>query len=278
MKADDKTEAAVMAVVNKWLESYTARDIDAIMAFYAPDPGVVLIGTGADERCVGLAEIKALHEREWSQSEAGSFELRWYAVSAAGSVAWVATDVIVHVRVEGQEMHLPGRITAVLEQRGDTWLFLQLHGSLPATGQDEGQAWPTLPTAGGAEGEARPTLAGTWEYLLDDREGMSICTDTHYLWILVSKERESFQGDRPTEAEKASAFSSAYAEGGTYAYSGPTRVTHHRLFCTNPNLVGTEFSADNEFDGDLLRMWHLNPDGSRRAMVGMARRLKASTT
>ena len=102
---------------------------------------------------------------------------------------------------------------------------------------------------------------------------MSICTDTHYLWILVSKELEPFQGDRPTEAEKVRVFSDVYAEGGTYVYSGPTRVTHHRLFCTNPNLVGTEFSADHEFDGDLLKFWVLRPDGSKGPM-GMARRLK----
>jgi predicted ester cyclase len=56
-------------------------------------------------------------------------------------------DVTVHVRVEGQEMHLPARITAVLEQRGETWLILQLHGSLPAAEQEEGQAWPALPVA-----------------------------------------------------------------------------------------------------------------------------------
>lgn len=148
MQADDRTKAAVMGVINKWRESYAARDIDAIMALYAPDPDVVLIGTGAGERGVGLAEIKAMHESEWSQSEAGSLELGWHSVSAAGAMACVAMYVTVHVRVEGQEMHLPARITAVLEQRGDTWFILQVHGSLPAAEQEEGQAWPTPPTAG----------------------------------------------------------------------------------------------------------------------------------
>jgi ketosteroid isomerase-like protein len=74
MLRDDRTEAAVMDVMNKWRASHAARDIDAIMALYAPDPDVVVIGTGANERCVGPTEIKALHELEWSQSEAGSIE------------------------------------------------------------------------------------------------------------------------------------------------------------------------------------------------------------
>lgn len=143
MKADEKTETAVLAVLNTWYDGYAARDMDRIMALLAPDPDVLLIGTGADERRVGLTEIKALFERDWSQSEASSIELGWHSVSSAGSVAWVASDVIVHVKVEGQEMHLPARITAVLERRGDKWLFVQLHCSLPAAGQAEGEAWPT---------------------------------------------------------------------------------------------------------------------------------------
>jgi predicted ester cyclase/ketosteroid isomerase-like protein len=136
MQGDGRTEAAVMDVMNKWRASYAARDIDAIMALYAPDTDVVLIGTGANERCVGPTEIRALHELEWSQSEAGSIELGWHAVSAAASMACVAMEVTVHVRVEGQEMHLPARITAVLEQRED------------------GQAWPTLPAAAIEENKA----------------------------------------------------------------------------------------------------------------------------
>ena len=70
-------------------------------------------------------------------------ELGWRSVSPAGSVAWVASDATVHAKVEGQEIHLPARMTAVLERRGDRWLILQLHGSLPTAGQDEGGAWPT---------------------------------------------------------------------------------------------------------------------------------------
>jgi hypothetical protein len=45
--------------------------------------------------------------------------------------------------VEGQEMHLPARLTAVLEKRDGDCLIVQLHGSLPAAGQEEGEAWPT---------------------------------------------------------------------------------------------------------------------------------------
>ena len=142
MKADEKTQAGVMHTLNQWFGSYATRDLDGVMALFAPDPDVVIIGTGADERRIGLSEIKAQVARDWSQSEAMSIEFGWSSVSTSGSVAWMAADVVIYGKVEGQEMHLPGRITAVLEQRGDRWLILQCHISLPAAEQAEGESWP----------------------------------------------------------------------------------------------------------------------------------------
>ena len=41
-----------------WLR-HTQREIDRMLACFAPDPDVVLYGTGADEKRVGLGEIEA---------------------------------------------------------------------------------------------------------------------------------------------------------------------------------------------------------------------------
>ena len=46
MKADPKTEAEVMNVMNQSMEAFVKRDLDALLALYAPDPDVVVIGTG----------------------------------------------------------------------------------------------------------------------------------------------------------------------------------------------------------------------------------------
>ena len=67
MKADPKTEEAAMNIVKKWFEAFVKRDIDAVLSFFAPDPDVVLIGTGRDEKCIGLAEIKVILERAFTQ-------------------------------------------------------------------------------------------------------------------------------------------------------------------------------------------------------------------
>jgi uncharacterized DUF497 family protein len=61
---------------------------------------------------------------------------------------------------------------------------------------------------------------GTHEYELEleDQEGMVIWTDTHFIWVLSNKDRKPFQGDQPTESEKAEGFSSAVADGGSYKH------------------------------------------------------------
>ena len=141
MRADAKTERAVMAVMNKLAESYARRDWESLKALLAPDPENVMFGTQADEKRVGLAEIQAQAERDWSQTEAGAIEYGWTSVSAAGSVAWVAADVTFNAKVAGQGLALPGRLTAVLEKRGDRWLIAQSHFSFPAPGQ-EGESFP----------------------------------------------------------------------------------------------------------------------------------------
>ena len=69
-------------------------------------------------------------------------EYGWSSVSAAGDVTWVAADMAFKLKVEGQELVFPGRLTAVLEKRGDQWLIVQSHFSLPAAGQEEGEAVP----------------------------------------------------------------------------------------------------------------------------------------
>ncbi len=142
MKADPKTESAVMSLMKQFIEAFNKRDLDGGLALFAPDPDVVFIGTGGDEKCIGLAEIKAELERAFAQSEQSSIQLGWYSVSAAGSVAWVASDAVIQARVSGQGISFPVRFTTVMEQRGDKWLVVQSHDSLPAAGQKEGESWP----------------------------------------------------------------------------------------------------------------------------------------
>ncbi|MBI5565217.1 MAG: nuclear transport factor 2 family protein [Chloroflexi bacterium] len=142
MKADSKTETEVKAVLNQLAESYATRDMNRLLAVCAPDPDHVMYGTGADEKRIGLAEIKAQAERDWAQTDSSTIAYSWTSVSSAGQVAWAAADAAFSFKADGQEMSLPARLTAVFEKRGDKWLIVQSHFSFPATGQTEGVSFP----------------------------------------------------------------------------------------------------------------------------------------
>jgi len=142
MKADAVTEAAVKAVLDKLAKGYSRRDPAVVRAVFAPDSDVVMYGTGADEKRVGPAEVLAQAERDWSQSEAAAVTYGWSSVSAAGPVAWAATDATFSFKAAGQQGSLPARITFVLEKRGEEWLIVQAHFSFPAGGQVQGEAFP----------------------------------------------------------------------------------------------------------------------------------------
>jgi ketosteroid isomerase-like protein len=144
MKADTQTEAAVQATFEQTRRAYEQRDMARLLELFAPDPDLVMYGTGADEKRLGLAQVQAQAQRDWAQTEAASFEWSWTSISSAGSVAWVAADVIGHARVSGQEVQFPLRLTGVLERRGERWLWVQWHFSVAAAGQAEGESIPAV--------------------------------------------------------------------------------------------------------------------------------------
>ena len=141
MNACPQTQAAVQATLQQWKDAYTQRDLDRALAVIAPDDDVVGIGTGPDEWRVGPEEFRAQIERDFAQSEALSLNYEPLVVSEAGPVAWVAGRATVQARIDGQDLTLTGRFTAVLEQRGDRWLLMQTHFSLPAAEQAEGRSF-----------------------------------------------------------------------------------------------------------------------------------------
>lgn len=142
MKANTETEAAVLAVMNKFMTTYQERDIEGLMSTVAPDDDIFLFGTGIDEKRAGRAEFKFQAERDWAQTEALAFSLSWHRISAAGPVAWVAGEGLGQGKAGGQAFEFPFRMTAVLEQRGDEWLLVQTHVALPAPGQEAGDSVP----------------------------------------------------------------------------------------------------------------------------------------
>jgi ketosteroid isomerase-like protein len=142
MNANESTQAEVLNVISKLLETYQKRDIDGLMSLMAADDDLFMFGTNIDEKRQGRNEFKAQAERDWAQTEALAFNFTWHRVSAAGPVAWVASEGLGQGKVGGQEIEFPLRMTTVLENRNNEWLIRQSHFSLPAPGQEEGSSVP----------------------------------------------------------------------------------------------------------------------------------------
>jgi ketosteroid isomerase-like protein len=132
VKATQDVEATVIAVLNEFNDAISARDLERVLALFAPDEDTFLMGSEAGEMATGPGELQELFRRIFARS--GSFSWTWNSklVSTAGSTAWVALDSVVHYSEASRVRNLPYRITAVLEQRGDKWLLAQFHGSEPA--------------------------------------------------------------------------------------------------------------------------------------------------
>lgn len=134
MKANVEIETPVMNVVRQWFEAFAKGDIAGVLAFVAPDPDVVIIGTEKNDKCIGLLELKTAAERAFAETKGASVKIGWHSVSTAGSLAWVAADVTFQGKTSKGEIYLPLRYTGVLEKRGNRWIIVQSHDSLPTAG------------------------------------------------------------------------------------------------------------------------------------------------
>lgn len=131
MKADAETAKEIDAAIHALTAAYKARDVQALLACFAPDPDVVLYGTGVDEKRTGPEQIRFQAERDWSQTESAELTFASCAASAAGNVAWAALEGAFKLRAAGETMNFPVRASLVFEQREGRWLIAHAHFSSP---------------------------------------------------------------------------------------------------------------------------------------------------
>ena len=73
MKADARTEAAVMAVLDKFSDACARRDLEDVFRLFAPDADIVVVASEAGQRWSGAKEVKAFFKRLFSRPLAYSF-------------------------------------------------------------------------------------------------------------------------------------------------------------------------------------------------------------
>jgi len=141
MKADAHTAGEIEAVIKALTVAYKTRNLNDLMACFAPDSDVVLYGTGVDEKRIGPEQIRFQIERDWAQTDSIEMSFNWSSISAANNIAWAAMDGVFNIRAQGQGMTVPARASFVLEKRAGKWLIVHSHFSTPAAGQEEGSSF-----------------------------------------------------------------------------------------------------------------------------------------
>lgn len=129
MNTSMETDEAVFRTLREFADAYSKRDLEKILKTYAPDPDVVCIGTGTNQICVGSAEVKAEFEREFARPEMLRIIPNWGKITVKGHIAWVTTNCMAEFSNNGQDETFIGCFTAILERRGQKWLFVHSHFS-----------------------------------------------------------------------------------------------------------------------------------------------------
>lgn len=142
MKADAATRAEIVETIKGMWKAYGRRDVEGVLAFYAPDADVTVIGSGRDEIYAGPGQARKGLKRDFTQSENAKVKLAKMRVSVAGKVAWLAADCLFTAKTVGDEVSMAGILTAVFEKRKGRWLIMQSHFAMPYEGQAEGESFP----------------------------------------------------------------------------------------------------------------------------------------
>ena len=94
-------------------------------------------------------------------------------------------------------------------------------------------------------------LVGAWEPVSDTRQGVFVCTETHYANVAMSKNRQRSERSEPTPEEAMTAYRAVNALAGTYTVSG-SRATFKRAANLRADLIGRDLEFEFNVEGDRL--------------------------
>lgn len=132
MRADHKTEAGVLIVIEEFLDYLMKRDVEGMLPLFAIDADAVFYAPDSIERCLGLSEILAKISDCFKGYDNIAYKFSWFSVSNAENVAWMSADLKGNAVFGGQASEFPIRLTSVLEKRDNRWLILQMNLSFAA--------------------------------------------------------------------------------------------------------------------------------------------------
>jgi ketosteroid isomerase-like protein len=128
----EKTSAEFKAVLRQHHDAMNKQDIKALMALYADNPNVALMGTGTGEFWKGKAAVENTYQEFFKTYKAGSLTYECPDTSGGedGNDGWLmASCVMKDIGAAGQPREFGLNVSAVLKKGKDGWRVQALHTS-----------------------------------------------------------------------------------------------------------------------------------------------------
>lgn len=126
---DPKIIAEINEFFERFIKTYPKTDVNEYLSLFSKDANLVMFGTG--NKWVGYEEYKTAPQEDKDNYEDISIKFDWKKINYHGKIAWIAAEVTVTLKPDGQKVSIPGRLTGVLKKTGDGWLIVQGHISVP---------------------------------------------------------------------------------------------------------------------------------------------------
>jgi len=129
-----RATAPIQAVLNELLRTQESADIEGFSKCFAQDESTINIGTDIDEIWIGWQAFynwmkEAIqHELDYTILEK---DTRIF-IAKSNDVAWYSQLLDTSFETKSDPLRIEGfRHTGVMEKRGDSWLIVQSHISVP---------------------------------------------------------------------------------------------------------------------------------------------------
>ncbi len=134
-----------MAVIDRWVQAFSASDVDAITNLYAPD--ALFMGTGSRTAVTNPAGVRQYFEQALLTQRPRSAKVLESTVLVASNTVVIVNGLdVTYATRDGKTLENPGRFTFVVANRAGTWQIVHFHRSTVPGGA--GRAGATG-TAGG---------------------------------------------------------------------------------------------------------------------------------
>jgi ketosteroid isomerase-like protein len=130
-------QAAAKAVVDMWQRAWETEDMALFDRAFSHDPDMIIFGTDEAEYWVGYEMARESIEIQFGVFEdtEGSVSNQVVKVHDSGEVAWFTEMMEMGVTSGDERVNFTVWFSGVLEKRDGTWTIVQLHASVPVSGQ-----------------------------------------------------------------------------------------------------------------------------------------------